>query len=338
MDTPLAHVSGTLLSFFNAQALISGYELGIFEAARDGAEAREICATCALPESSGQQLLIALATMGFLSRTQAGFALPADLRPYLLRDGAAYMGGLARHAAKFLYPLWGQAAAGIRENRNQREKVFNDPRKWFEMLYSDPADVADFHAFLSVLADPFVESFTRDFDFTPYRSFLDIGSGRAALPRAVLAANPQLDAAVCDLPEAATHMRKELAQAGMDGRIAVYEGDVITGNLPEISADLVHMGWMLHDYSAETQATILSNLFAALPPKATFIASETPLDDDLSGPAFVALLSINMLVSCDGGIESTTGQYLERFRAAGFVNVRAASLAGPRVLLIGEKP
>lgn len=341
MENPIALVSSTLLSFFNAQALISAYELGIFEAVRDsdgsGASATTICQNCDLPESSGEQLLIALGAMGFLIRDAGRYSLPPDLAPYLLRDGKGYLGGLARHAAKFLYPLWAHSAAAIRENHNQRAVTFDDSRRWFDILYSDPKDVADFHAFLSVLADPFVESFVTGFDFSPYREFLDLGSGRATLPRAVLAAHPHLSVSVCDLPEAAAHMRDELAASGHQDQIQVSEGDVIAGTLPRLSADLVHMGWMLHDYGIETQNRILANIHAALPAGATLVASETALNDDLSGPAFVALLSINMLVSSDGGIESTTAQYLDRFRAAGFVNVRALKLDGPRILLIGDK-
>lgn len=338
LDQSFARVSETLLSFFNAQALMGAYQLEVFEAIGEGATAAEIAARCEMPESSANQLLIALRAMGFLDREGDRYSLAAGMEPYLLKDGAAYLGTLSRHAAKFLYPLWGRCAEGLRENANQRAAVFGDDRKWFDILYSDPADVADFHAFLSILADPFVESFVAGYDFSAHKAFLDLGSGRAALPRAVLKAHPHLTAAVCDLPEAAEHMRRELAGIEGGNRIAIFEGDVIEGTLPQIDADLVHMGWMLHDYGIETQKRILANVFAALPSGATFIASETPLADDESGPAFVALLSINMLVSSDGGIESTTAQYLDRFREAGFVNVRAQALPGPRALLIGQKP
>ncbi|RLQ85189.1 methyltransferase [Notoacmeibacter ruber] len=339
MENNLARVGETILSFFNAQALIAAFELGIFDAIGDGgASEAEIYERCGLAEKSGRQMLIALSALGFVIRDGERYRLAPGMEACLRRDGSQYLGTLARHANKFLYPLWSRCADAVRQDSNQRAAVFNDSRDWFEILYSDPEDVADFHAFLSVLADPFVENFVKGYDFSRHKGFLDIGSGRAALPAKVIAAHPHLTAAVCDLLEAARHMRQELSAAGQLDRIAVYEGDVIAGDLPEIHEDLVHMGWMLHDYGVETQKRILSNIFAALPSGATFIASETPLLDDQAGPAFVALLSLNMLVSSDGGIESTCAEYLERFRQAGFANVRAMPLEGPRTLLIGEKP
>jgi hypothetical protein len=338
LDDNLARVCETLLSFFHAQTLIAAFELKVFDAVGEGASAPEVCARCKLPESSGRRLLIALRAMGFLTCEGETLRIAPAMAPYLVSGSPQGMGSLARHAEKFLYPLWGKCAAAIREDSNQRGAVWGDRRSWFEILYSKPEDVADFHAFLSVLAKPFVEGFVAGYDFSAHKGFLDIGSGRAALPRAVIAAHPHLRAAVCDLPEAARHMREELAAAGRQPAIAVYEGDVIAGDLPEITEDLVHIGWMLHDYGVDTQRRILANVFRALPAGAVFIASETPLADDESGPAFVALLSINMLISSDGGVESTKAQHLDRFREAGFVNVRAMDIPGPRTLLIGEKP
>ncbi|KZL24640.1 methyltransferase [Pseudovibrio sp. WM33] len=338
MENALSTVSSTLLSFFNSQALIAAYDVEIFEAIGDGATSQEVFEHCNLPESTGHQLLVAMVAMGFVEYRGDIYTLKPDMAPCLLKNGTQYMGTLARHASKFLYPLWANSAQAIRTNSNQRKETFGDERKWFDILYSEPNDVADFHAFLSVLADPFVESFLKGFNFSPYKAFLDLGSGRAALPRAILAANPHLNVAVCDLPEAVDHMRQELMSSGHSDQVDVYIGDVISGDLPEITQDLVHMGWMLHDYSIKTQKCILANVFKALPSGATFIASETPLLDDETGPTFVALLSINMLISSDGGIESTTAQYLDRLCEAGFTNVRAVTLDGPRTLLIGEKP
>lgn len=338
MDSTLNRVCETILSFFNAQALMAAFEIKIFDAIGDGATAPAICADCGLPESSGGQLLIALRAMGFLTRQEDRYQLAPGMPPYLLSTSPQYMGTLARHSDRFLYPLWSNSSQAIRQNTNQRKAVWGDDRSWFDILYSKPEDVEDFHAFLSILADPFVDSFVAGYDFSKHKHLLDLGSGRAALPRKVIAAHPHLSASVCDLPKAAQHMREELANAGLEDRITVYEGDVVAGNLPMMSADLVHMGWMLHDYSAATQQRILANVFKALPSGATFIASETALNDDESGPAFVALLSLNMLISCDGGIESTTRQYLDRFKEAGFVNLRSMAIPGPRTLLIGEKP
>ena len=115
------------------------------------------------------------------------------------------------------------------------------------------------------------------------------------------------------------------------------EGDVISGDLPIGGYDLIHLGWMLHDYAPETQLTILRNIYRAMPAGGRFIASETPLNEDKSGPEFTALLSLNMLVSTDGGIESSAQEYLDRFRLAGFSNARIMKIAGPRTLIVGEK-
>ncbi|MEI8630988.1 hypothetical protein P4S72_00510 [Vibrio sp. PP-XX7] len=61
------------------------------------------------------------------------------------------------------------------------------------------------------------------------------------------------------------------------------------------------------------------------------------MNADKSGPEFTALLSLNMLVSTDGGVESSVDEYIQRFTAVGFEEVGIVDVPGPRMLIIGKK-
>jgi SAM-dependent methyltransferase len=331
-------ITGIMTGFFQSKAVTAALDLRVFDAIEPPASAEEVCRRAGIPAESGKRLLIALNAMNLIDRKDDEYHLTGVARHCLVSTSPQWLGWLARHCDSFLYPLWGRCADAVRQNKDQREAAFGDHRSWFDILYQNPKDVADFQEFLSILALPFIDGMTHSFDFTPYRRFLDIGSGAGALPMAVARKYRDLDISICELPQAASFARDKLKAAGFGDRITVLEGDVIKGVIPRKDYDLVHLGWMLHDYAIETQETILRNIFDSLPPGATFVASETPLNDDESGPMFTSLLSINMLVSTDGGVESTTEQYLERFRNAGFVKVRAQEIPGPRKLLLGEKP
>lgn len=115
------------------------------------------------------------------------------------------------------------------------------------------------------------------------------------------------------------------------------ECDFLNDPLPE-GYDLIYLGWVLHDWSVATQLDLLRKCFEALPAGGALLATETLMDDSGDGPLLAALLSLDMLVSTDGGGESTGAEMLERFRAVGFVNVRIQPLPGMRDLIIGEKP
>lgn len=284
-----------------------------------------------------ERLLIALTAMGYLETNEQGYILPEEYRSFLVSEQPLWLGWLARHVNTFLYPLWGNLEEAIRDGKNQRMTVFGDDRCWFDILYKNLDDVADFQEFLGKFAQPFIEGFIAGYDFGCHRSFLDIGSGIGSLPIAVAERYPQLEIAICELPQASAFLRDKLGEQGIGERIQVVEGDVIKGYLPDKQYDLIHLGWMLHDFDPETQLTILRNIYNSMPAGGRFIASETPLNADKTGPEFTALLSLNMLVSTDGGIESNINEYMQRFREAGFENVDILEISGPRILISGNK-
>lgn len=328
----------SMMGFFKTKAITAALELKIFDHLVDGplTEA-DLIAKTGLPELSFKRLLIALTAMGLITKENGEFTLPEAHREFLVSSEPLWIGWLARHIDTFLYPLWDKTADAVRTDSNQREPVFGDNRSWFDILYQNPEDVTDFQEFLGIYAKPFIDGFVAEYPFNEHKRFLDIGSGIGSLPMAVADAHPDLEIGICDLPAATAFLNDKLTEKGYGDRIEVTAGDVIEGKLPEEKYDLVHLGWMLHDYDHDIQVKVLENVYNALPVGGKFIASETPLNDDETGPEFTALLSINMLVSTDGGIESTHKQYIDRFSSVGFKNVRALEISGPRTLFIGEK-
>ncbi|MDW6004020.1 methyltransferase [Vibrio mangrovi] len=328
-----------MMGFFQAKTLTAALDLKLFDHLHtQDLSAGEIADKLKSPLRSVEQLLIGLRAMGYLEKQGDNYHLPQEHASFLVSHEPMWLGWLGRHIDTFLYPLWGELKSAVTSDTNQRQAVFGDDRSWFDILYQNPEDVTDFQEFLGKFAAPFIHGFVQDYDFSQHRSFLDIGSGIGTLPIAVAGINPDIHLTICELPQACAFLRDKLAVQGYGDRINVIEGDVIAGKLALQDYDLIHLGWMLHDYAPEIQMTILKNIYDAMPAGGCFMASETPLNDEKSGPEFTALLSLNMLVSTDGGIESSTEEYLERFRAVGFENVRLINISGPRTLICGDKP
>ncbi|MBU2711766.1 methyltransferase [Zooshikella harenae] len=338
MDFSKEAIVDEMMGFFKAKVITSAFELKLFDAISDTAlTLDEVCTRCNIPVNSGKRLLIALTAMGLVNKENNSYLLNQSAKSYLISDSKEWLGWLARHIDSFLYPLWAQTAKAIKEDSDQRKTVFGDTRSWFDILYQNPQDVVDFQEFLGIFARPFIDGMVEEFDFSQYQHFLDIGSGIGSLPVAVAKRFPNLKISICELPQAASYLRDRLMVTEGGENIEVITGNIIEDKLSNNNFDLVHLGWMLHDYSPSIQSKILKNIYDSLPNGATFIASETPLNDDESGPLFTTLLSINMLVSTDGGVESTRQEYLQRFNEAGFVNTRVLSIKGPRTLFVGEK-
>jgi hypothetical protein len=338
MNKTMEQTVDSMMGFFKAKTITAALDLKIFDHFNGQAlTATTLAEKASLPSSSLERLLIALVAMEYLKKEGDEYTLPQAHVDFLVSDKPQWLGWLGRHIDTFLYPLWSNLSSGIEQNNNQRLTVFGDNRSWFDILYNNLDDVADFQEFLGKFAQPFIDGFTSEYDFSQHKRFLDIGSGIGTLPIAVADKFPEIELAICELPQAKSFLLDKLGEQGYGQKISVIEGDVISGELPSIEYDLVHLGWMLHDYAHETQMVILRNIYQVMPVGGRFIASETPLNDDNTGPEFTSLLSLNMLVSTDGGIESNRKTYIKRFEDAGFVNVRILDISGPRTLFVGEK-
>jgi 4-hydroxy-2,2'-bipyrrole-5-carbaldehyde O-methyltransferase len=339
MEQGMEKLLDIFTGFWRAKTLMVGLELNVFSIIdKEEKSVEEIAQECkANPEAIGR-LMIALRAMELVEANEEKYICSPIAQKYLVKGQPEWLGWFSRHMNGFLYPLWGELAKAVRENRNQRITVFGDDRSWFDFLYTKDEDVQDFAEFLGIFSKHFAESIVLEFDFSRYQSFLDIGSGVGYLPRAVANKYPDLNIAILELPALAKVVQEKFdKEFDMPGRIKVIAGNMMENSIPRGEYDLIHMGWTLHDFNPERQIDILTNIYQSLPHGGTFIASETPLNDDRTGPLFTALLSLNMLVSTDGGVESTNNEYIERFKKAGFSSVEVSSDVGGRKLIIGRK-
>lgn len=335
MEQTLDMVTG----FFKTKTITSAFQIRIFdELTEEPKTATELSKALNIPAPSLERLLIALNSLDLIEKHGKGYLVSESNRDFLVSTEPKWLGWLSRHIDTFLYPLWGKTADALKEEKHQREAVFKDDRSWFDILYQNPQDIADFQKFLHIFAMPFIDGFIQDVDLSKVKKFVDIGSGKGTLPIAIGKKYPHIKVDTCELPGAGSYLKNYLSEVGMGDQIQVLEGNIIKSPVPGELHDFIHLGWMLHDYSPDLQQNILGHIFDSLTPGGTFAASETPLNDDSAGPAFTALLSINMLVSTDGGVESTCADYISRFEKAGFVDVHVQKISGPRTLIVGKKP
>jgi ubiquinone/menaquinone biosynthesis C-methylase UbiE len=147
---------------------------------------------------------------------------------------------------------------------------------------------------------------------------LDVGGGSAALATTVLQAYAHLRGITFDLPAVASLARERVVSAGLAGRLDVVSGDMFRDPLPS-RADVITLSWILHDWDDSKALTLLRRCYAALERGGAIIVLEALLDEDGTGPAAAAGLSLTMLVATQGGRERSASEYIALLREAGFV-------------------
>jgi hypothetical protein len=345
MNSPEAELSPgsirqMLTGFIGSRALLSGIELGVFDALAD--EGPLAPATLArqlgLPTASLRRLLIYLCARGLLEKRGEHYANSAAADTYLVSDRPAFLAGDAR-LAQDLYRLYAFLGDAIREDSNRWPQAFPD-RDWapFAAIYSDPAALCSFLSGMAAATGPVAIELCDIFDFSAVQCMLDVGGASAILASTVLQAHPHLRGVSFDLPVVAPIAQEAVAAAGLAGRLAVASGDMFEDALPA-GADVVTLSWILHDWDDGRALALLQRCHAALARGGAILVLEALLDEDRPGPLAAAELSLTMLVATEGGRERTAAEYGALLGAAGFARweVRRMRNAQGRHCMVGWK-
>jgi acetylserotonin N-methyltransferase len=326
-----------ITGFWASQVLFATHDLGVFQTLAEGpATADDLAARLGFKPEAGARLLAAAASVGLLARRGELFANSPMADAFLVKGHDGYMGGFVGHARHDLYPLWAHLDDAVREGTPRWQQAFAargvNP---FEQMYADPDRLRDFLYAMQGGSLMAVEGLLGAYDFSEHRRLMDVGGALGTVSVAVAHRYPHLEAVTFDLPPVVPHAEEYIRAQGLEGRVRAEAGDMFE-QLPG-GADVIHLSWILHDWSDEQCVTILTRCREALEPGGTLLIGEMLIDDGPDAPAFPHLMSLNMLVATDGGRERTEAEYRRLIDAAGLEPVRAERFGGIRDLVVARK-
>ena len=119
-----------------------------------------------------------------------------------------------------------------------------------------------------------------------------------------------------------------LNDAGLADRITVTPGDFFADTgLPD-GHDLHLFSMIMHDWNEHHDQLLLRKSFDALDRGGAILICELLVDDDKTGPAPAALMSLNMLIETEGR-NYTAAEYSAWLTEAGFVDPQVIPLEAP---------
>ena len=130
-----------------------------------------------------------------------------------------------------------------------------------------------------------------------------------------------------------------IAEANLTGRIGTKPGDFFAEPNFPVGRDVILLSMIMHDWSEDEDLAILRKCYEALPPGGAVVISELLVNDEKTGPAPAALMSLNMLIETIGGRNYTPAEYRVWLENIGFRDVRVLwfEAAGANGALIGYK-
>ncbi|SAK71304.1 methyltransferase [Caballeronia pedi] len=322
------------MAFWASKAMLSAVELGVFTQLATGPQpAEDLTHALGLHPRAALDFLDTLVALNLLTREDGRYANAGDADIFLDRNKPTYVGGLLEMANARLYPFWGSLTDALRSGLPQNESKHGG--NLFDTLYSDPARLRGFLHAMSGVSMGAARAIARQFPWSEYRTFIDIGAAQGALPVQVALAHPHLTGGGFDLPVVGPIFDEYVAANGLQDRLRFYPGDFFKGPCP--SADVLVMGHILHDWNLTQKLELLAKCHAALPPGGCLIVYDAIIDDARRQNAFGLLMSLNMLIETPGGFDYTGAQCCAWMKEAGFSAARVEPLVGPDSMVIATK-
>jgi hypothetical protein len=185
----------------------------------------------------------------------------------------------------------------------------------FEYLGQRPEAGALFDAAMTGRSSQDADAVVAAYDFSAFRTVVDVGGGRGTLLAAILRAHPDARGILFDQPHVIPGARQQLDAAGLGQRCELVAGDFFESVVP--GGDAYVLKWIVHDWDDQRALRILGRCRQALPDAGRLLLVETVLPPG-NTPSPGKLADLAMMV-WTGGRERTEAEYRALLAAAGFV-------------------
>jgi predicted O-methyltransferase YrrM len=313
--------------FWSFKTLASAYELGLFEqlSGTPGTTADELADRLGIEARPAEMLLTGCAALGLL-HNQDGRYLNSPLSDeYLVPGKPNHFGGLVTMFDRRLYPGWAELTQAIRTNRpttwdpDHQRSIFDN---------ADPEMLATFWQAMHAMSTLTGQALGAALDLRRFHRLLDVGGGSGAFDIVLCQRYPNLAATVYDLEFVTDIAARNVKDAGLSDRITVTPGDFFADATFPAGHDLHLFSMIMHDWNQQHDQLLLRKSFEALDPGGAVLICELLVDDDKTGPAPAALMSLNMLIETEGR-NYTAAEYSDWLTDIGFVDPHVVPFDAP---------
>jgi len=326
------NLTNMAFAYKQSSTMIAAIELEVFDKLSQGVTTvPELTESLNLPPDKVDKLVTACTALGLLEKRGDSYYNSPEVDRYLIREIPTYLGDWYVHQAKREYDVWKDLAASIRRSTL--------PEGMYQAIMKDNADEvrtftrAGYNSSISA-----GRKLARDFDFSPYSLFLDLGGGSGCYSIPAAQSNPNLRAIVFDFPLVCAVTEEIIAEAGLSDRVTARAGDFTADELPQ-GADVVGIIGNLHAYTLDETESLIRKAFQALTPGGSMIIIDYMLNEDKTGPLEAALYHLVTAARSRRGWVKSETEVSEFLKRAGAVNIEIREfIPGSTSMATGKKP
>jgi hypothetical protein len=221
------------------------------------------------------------------------------------------------------WELWGSLLHSVRTGEPATDKLRGMP--FFPYLETNPEYAQVFNNAMTGFSELSTNAVVAAYDFTPFRTIVDVGGGHGRLVGAILANTPEAHGILYDLPSVVEGATPTLQAAGVADRCTAFGGSFLN-TVPE-GGDAYVLKSVIHDWGDEPSTQILRNVRSVIGANGKLLLVEMVLPERASSH-FGMMLDLEMLINV-GGRERTRADFARVLLEAGFKLTKVVDTVSP---------
>jgi hypothetical protein len=305
-DTPVEKIMEIAMGFTLPRSLHVVAELGIADALDEAPRTVEdLAALTGTHAGALRRVLRLLSAHGVFEPCDGGYRHTPASR-MLRSDHPQSMRPLVRlQGIPALWSIWGHFDHSLRTGGSSAHLAL--PDGYWGHFAAHPGDRRIFDDAMTMKVRGQIAGILGAYDFSPFYTIADIGGGHGQLLEAILAAAPNAQGVLFDLPEV-------IHRVSASGRLRLQAGSFFEDELPACDAYLLTQ--VIHNWSDEESTKILGAVRRAAPRGAKVLLIEWLIPDD-GKPNWTLFVDLIMLAEFTGR-ERTQPEFKALLDGAGF--------------------
>ncbi|HXJ33096.1 MAG TPA: methyltransferase [Candidatus Eisenbacteria bacterium] len=310
-------ISRMVTSYWVPQALHVAAELGVADVLADGPkQSADVARAVGANPGALHRLLRALTVLEVCTQTDDGAFALTPLGACLRSDTPdSVRAWVMMVAGERVWASWGRLVDCVRTGDSVPKQ---NGVGAFDGIVADGEAGAVFNQSMAQLTRHLAPAVAAAYDFSGFRTIVDVGGGYGALLPPILKANPELRGAVFDLPHCRDGALALFRKTGIADRCEFVAGSFFEDTPPPADAYLVKS--VIHDWDDERSIALLRTVRKSAHERSRLLVVEPIVPERMGSTPFHAMLAssdLNMMV-VTGGRERTETEFRQVIEGAGF--------------------
>lgn len=312
MPPPPAQMMQKITGFWIACSVYTACKLNIGDLlAKNPQTAEQLAEQTNTHAPSLYRLLRALASDGIFSEDENGVFSNTPLGDILQDDVPGSMKAMVVAELGDHFKAWGNLEYSIKTGGIAFDHV--EGKTVWEYYEQNEEDGLNFMKAMSGLTGAVIKHVLPVYNFSQFKSMVDIGGGNGALMMALLDASPDATGIVFDEEYVVKETQKIISDKGYGDRCTAQSGNFFE-SVPE-NADVYTMKFILHDWNNDKSGQILANISRAMNAESKLLIFDAVISGaNLPHPG--KFLDLNML-AMTGGKERTEAEFAALLEQSG---------------------